>query len=53
MNTIIFLTGVRALLIDKDQKPSWSPNSLKGVTENIVNGYFNKLPDDQELRHKL
>ncbi|KAF2894169.1 hypothetical protein ILUMI_12002 [Ignelater luminosus] len=48
-----FYEGVRALLIDKDQKPAWSPSSLKAVTENIVNGYFNKLPDDQELRHKL
>lgn len=48
-----FYEGVRALLIDKDQKPSWNPKTLTGVTDKIVNSYFNKLPEDQELRHKL
>ncbi|KAK4882991.1 hypothetical protein RN001_006310 [Aquatica leii] len=48
-----FYEGVRALLIDKDQKPKWNPSSVMDVSETIVNSYFNKLSDDQELIHKL
>ncbi|KAL1506405.1 hypothetical protein ABEB36_005775 [Hypothenemus hampei] len=48
-----FKEGVRALLIDKDQNPKWNPPDLKGVTEEIVNKYFEKLPEAQELKHKL
>jgi len=48
-----FYEGVRALLIDKDQNPKWSPKNLPEVTTKMVDSYFTKLPDDQELRHKL
>ena len=32
--------GIRALLIDKDQKPRWQPPSLEAVTSEWVEGYF-------------
>ncbi|KAK9878938.1 hypothetical protein WA026_003759 [Henosepilachna vigintioctopunctata] len=48
-----FYEGVRALLIDKDQKPKWNPSKITDVTDDIVNSHFAKLPEDQELKHKL
>jgi enoyl-CoA hydratase len=44
-----FPEGVRALLIDKDRKPRWSPPSLGEVTPDLVNGYLAPLPPDEEL----
>lgn len=32
--------GIRALLIDKDQKPKWQPPTLAEVTPEWVEGYF-------------
>jgi enoyl-CoA hydratase/carnithine racemase len=32
--------GIRALLIDKDQKPKWQPATLAQVTPEWVEGYF-------------
>ncbi|XP_054723443.1 3-hydroxyisobutyryl-CoA hydrolase, mitochondrial-like, partial [Uloborus diversus] len=45
-----FHEGVRAVLIDKDNKPTWKPASLTEVTEDIVNSYFQQLPADKELK---
>lgn len=45
-----FKEGVRALLIDKDQKPQWNPNNLESVTEERVQSFFAKLPDTEELK---
>ena len=44
-----FCEGVRALLIDKDQKPMWNPRSLREVTDTYLNQQFAKLPDEKEL----
>ena len=43
------VTGIRALLIDKDQKPVWNPRILSEVTEEYVNQRFSPLPSDLEL----
>ncbi|TGZ40673.1 3-hydroxyisobutyryl-CoA hydrolase, mitochondrial [Temnothorax longispinosus] len=45
-----FYEGVRALLIDKDQKPVWKPISLADVTDEYVNKRFAALPADKELQ---
>lgn len=48
-----FYEGVRALLVDKDQKPLWNPAKLTDVTDSIVDSHFAKLTDIEELKHKL
>ncbi|MEO8158835.1 MAG: enoyl-CoA hydratase/isomerase family protein [Betaproteobacteria bacterium] len=35
-----FAEGIRALLIDKDQRPRWQPATLAQVTPEWVDGYF-------------
>jgi enoyl-CoA hydratase len=40
-----FREGVRALLIDKDQRPRWCPDRLDDVSDAMVDGYFAALPE--------
>jgi len=35
-----FAEGVRAVLIDKDNAPSWSPNNISSITENEIDAIF-------------
>jgi len=44
-----FPEGVRALLIDKDRKPNWSPARLGEVTPELVARYLAPLPAGEEL----
>lgn len=41
--------GVRAILIDKDFKPKWNPETIQQVTEEHVARFFQPLPDGDEL----
>lgn len=36
-----FFEGIRAVLVDKDQKPCWNPKSIEGVTHAEVAKFFN------------
>lgn len=45
-----FLEGIRAVLVDKDNKPVWDPKTLEGVTDDFVKSFFAKLPPADELR---
>ena len=35
-----FVEGIRALLVDKDRNPQWSPPTIAAVTESDVEAYF-------------
>lgn len=35
-----FAEGIRAVVVDKDQKPQWQPANLAGVTTEMITAYF-------------
>ena len=44
-----FSEGVRAVLIDRGDTPKWSPDKISDVNQNLVDWYFNALPEDDKL----
>lgn len=42
-----FFEGVRALIIDKDNAPKWSPSTLDAVTDAMVDAAFSDLGDEE------
>jgi enoyl-CoA hydratase len=43
-----FQEGVRALIVDKDNNPVWSPATLDGVTDVMLDEIFAPLPPGEE-----
>jgi enoyl-CoA hydratase len=43
-----FLEGVRAVVVEKDNKPAWNPPTIEGVTEAAVDAIFAPLPAGEE-----
>lgn len=41
-----FIEGVRALLVDKDNAPTWDPATPEGVTDSMLDRIFAPLPED-------
>jgi enoyl-CoA hydratase len=44
-----FIEGVRALIVDKDRQPKWSPARLQDVSLELIGAYLAPLPPDEEL----
>jgi len=42
-----FAEGVRALLVDRDNKPVWNPATPEGVTDPMIDTIFSPLSDDE------
>lgn len=43
-----FQEGVRAVIVDKDNAPKWSPATLEGVTDAMLDDLFAPLPDNEK-----
>ena len=46
-----FYEGVRAVIIDKDQKPVWSPARIEEVKPQAIASYFAPLPGGELRGH--
>ena len=48
-----FPEGVRALLVDKDRKPKWSPPHLAGVDAKLVEAIWHRYPQARSWASRL
>ena len=44
-----FYEGIRAVLVDKDRNPQWSPATLEEVDDRVVQKHFQMLSKEEEL----
>jgi enoyl-CoA hydratase len=42
-----FIEGVRAVVVDKDHAPKWSPSELAAVSDDYIAGFFAPLGDEE------
>lgn len=42
-----FIEGVRALIVDKDNRPRWEPATPEAVSDHLIDQIFAPLPDDE------
>jgi len=42
-----FYEGIRAVLVDKDQNPKWTPSTLEEVLDDMVASYFESLGEHE------
>ena len=45
-----FAEGVRAVIVDKDNKPKWNPATAEGVSEELLDAIFAPLPPQEEWK---
>jgi enoyl-CoA hydratase len=45
-----FAEGVRAVIVDKDNAPRWSPDTPEGVTDDLIDSIFAALPASEEWK---
>lgn len=43
MNYVMFVLGVRTLLVDKGNQPKWEPSKLTDVSDAIVDSHFEEV----------
>lgn len=43
-----FTEGVRAVIVDKDNQPKWTPSTPEAVTDDLLNAIFAPLPPEEE-----
>ena len=42
-----FYEGVRALIIDKDNKPLWKPENIEEISDEIIDEFFKDLENNE------
>jgi enoyl-CoA hydratase len=42
-----FQEGVRAVIVDKDNAPQWSPATIEAVSDAVIDALFEPLPEDE------
>jgi enoyl-CoA hydratase len=45
-----FAEGVRAVIVEKDNKPQWNPATAEGVSDDLIASIFAPLPAEEEWK---